>query len=154
MGQGGWPGVHAEPLMDERLFPVCTPATATKLTRAADLVKVPLLHDDDPQTQWVRWLEEAGLEITPSTSRTFSRGARFASSSLLMRAAAAGQGVALARERLAESWLAGGKLVRPFPQTVALGQAYWLVTRSGIEPRRPLRIFATWLKRQTQLHAR
>jgi DNA-binding transcriptional LysR family regulator len=151
MGQGGWPGVHAELLMDDRLFPVCTPAIAEKLKHADDLVNVPLLHDDDPQTQWIRWLKEAGIEVTAARSSYFSRGARFASSSLLLRATAAGQGVAVARDRLAEAWLDSGKLVRPFRETVELGPAYWLVTRPDIEPRRPLRSFAAWLKRQTRV---
>jgi DNA-binding transcriptional LysR family regulator len=58
MGQGGWSGVHAEPLMDDRLFPVCTPAIAEKLKHADDLVKVPLLHDDD----YAKQLAHASLQ--------------------------------------------------------------------------------------------
>lgn len=154
MGRGDWSGVHAEPLMDDRLFPVCTPEIAEKLKHTGDLAKVRLLHDDDPQAQWSRWLENAGTGVAPAKARHFSRGARFASSSLLLRATAAGQGVALARERLAETWLESGKLVRPFFETVELGPAYWLVTRPNIEPRRPLRTFLAWLKQQALPHVR
>jgi len=148
MGAGNWPGVQAELLMGDSLFPVCTPDMAGKLHHHEDLRKLPLLHDDDPHAQWSRWLSQAGIEVDPTMAKRFDRGPRFASSSLLLRAAAAGQGVALARERLAETWLESGKLNRPFPDSVELKAAYWLVTRQGAEPRRPLRIFIAWLKQQ------
>lgn len=151
MGLGEWPGVHVELLMGDRLFPVCSPEIAGKLAHPRNLSKFPLLHDDDPHAQWSRWLSQAGIEMTPTLAKKFARGSRFASSSLLLRAASAEQGVALARERLAESWLDSGKLVRPFPMSVELDNAYWLVTRHGIEPRRPLRVFIAWLRLQTGL---
>ncbi|WP_190305749.1 LysR substrate-binding domain-containing protein [Roseicitreum antarcticum] len=151
MGLGEWPGVNVEAFMSDRLFPVCTPDIAARLTQPDSLDKLPLLHDDDPHAQWSQWLSQAGIAMTPAMAKRFDRGARFASSSLLLRAAAMGQGVALARERLAESWLESGNLVRPFPVSVELDHAYWLVTRHGIEPRRPLRIFIAWLKQQASL---
>ena len=150
MGFGEWSGVHVEPLMDDRLFPVCSPEIAVQLRYPRDLGKISLLHDDDPHAQWSRWLSQVGIEMTPANTKLFNRGARFASSSLLLRAASAGQGVALARERLAESWLESGKLVCPFPESVELANAYWLVTRHGIEPRRPLRVFMAWLRQQVR----
>lgn len=149
MGVGEWPGVHVAPLMDDRLFPVCSPEIAGQLAHPRDLHKFPLLHDDDPHAQWSRWLSQAGIEMTPAIGKHSGRGARFASSSLLLRAAAGGQGVALARERLAESWLESGKLVRLFPASVELDNAYWLITRHGIEARRPIRTFTAWLKQKT-----
>jgi LysR family glycine cleavage system transcriptional activator len=146
MGSGGWSGVEAEPLMDDRLVPVCAPQIAAQLERPRDLAKVRLLHDDDPQAQWTRWLEIAAGKTTPTMVQHLKKGARFASSSLLLKAATAGQGVALARERLADQALKTGALVQPFPETVELGTAYWLVTRAGIGPRRPIRLFSAWLK--------
>jgi LysR family glycine cleavage system transcriptional activator len=148
MGRGGWAGVRAEPLMDDSLFPVCTPEIGAKLTSIDALSKAKLLHDDDPQAQWGRWLAEAGVPSSSDMAGAFGRGPRFASSALLLKASAAGHGVALARERLAGAWLENGILVRPFSEAIALGPAYWLVTRHGVEPRRPLRIFVAWLKRQ------
>jgi len=146
MGSGGWSGVEAEPLMNDRLVPVCTPQIAAQLERPRDLVGVRLLHDDDPQAQWFRWLEIAAEKMIPTMVQHLRKGARFASSSLLLKAAIAGQGVALARERLADQALKTGALVQPFPEKVELGTAYWLVTRAGIEPRRPVRLFSAWLK--------
>lgn len=148
MGVGPWPGVNVAPFMSDRLVPVCTPGIAETLACPDDLGSVLLLHDGDVSAQWSRWLREAGVEVGPATARHFDKGPRFASSSLLLRAAAAGQGVALARERLAETWLARGQLVRPFAEAVDLGTAYWLVTRQTVEPRRPLRTFLAWLGEQ------
>jgi LysR family transcriptional regulator, glycine cleavage system transcriptional activator len=148
MGDGGWQGVQVEPLMSDRLFPVCTPEIARALGHPSDLGGVHLLHDDDPNAQWDTWLAHVGITMTQPMAQGVRRGSRYASSSLLLRAATAGQGVALARERLAESWLESKTLVRPFESAVELENAYWLVTRRDIECRRPLRIFIVWLKQQ------
>ena len=113
--------------MNDRLVPVCTPQIAAQLERPRDLVGVRLLHDDDPQAQWFRWLEIAAEKMIPTMVQHLRKGARFASSSLLLKAAIAGQGVALARERLADQALKTGALVQPFPEKVELGTAYWLV---------------------------
>ncbi|WP_168166088.1 LysR substrate-binding domain-containing protein [Bosea sp. PAMC 26642] len=148
MGAGPWPGVSAVPLMSDRLRPVCSPGLASALQCLGDLATVPLLHDGDPNAQWSRWLDEfapQGIGI--------AAGSRFASSALLLRAATDGQGVALARERLSEAWLASGRLVHPFSEAVELGLAYWLVLRQGAEARRPLRSFMAWIAAQPALPA-
>ncbi|WP_368737077.1 LysR substrate-binding domain-containing protein, partial [Klebsiella pneumoniae] len=55
-------------------------------------------------------------------------GPRFASSDMLLRAAQQGQGVALARHRLAGEDVAAGFLVRPFgDREVHIENAYWIV---------------------------
>jgi LysR family transcriptional regulator, glycine cleavage system transcriptional activator len=143
MGGGGWPDVRAEPLMDDCLFPVCTAAIAARLADPRDLGNEVLLHDEDPLAQWRSWFEH----VHPDGSG-WTNGPHFNSSSLLMKAAAAGQGVALARGQLVRSWLDAGSLVRPFAQSVRLPAAYWLITRSDADPRRPLRLFLAWLRQQ------
>lgn len=150
MGSGGWSGVEAEPLMDDRLVPLCTPAIAAMLKPPQEPGKVRLLHDDDPQAQWSRWLAIAGEEAVSALAMQINKGPRFASSSLLLKAASAGQGLALVRERLARSALLSGEFVQPFPEAVELGSAYWLVTRPGVESRRPVRIFQAWLQSQAR----
>jgi LysR family transcriptional regulator, glycine cleavage system transcriptional activator len=143
MGGGGWPDVRAEPLMDDCLFPVCTPALAAGMRDPRDLAGKVLLHDADPNSQWRSWFEH----VHPNGSG-WVPGPHFNSSSLLMKAAAAGQGVALARGRLVRSWLDAGSLVRPFAQSVRLPAAYWMITSNDVEPRRPLRQFLAWLRNE------
>jgi LysR family transcriptional regulator, glycine cleavage system transcriptional activator len=145
MGAGPWRGVDAEPLMDDELFPVCAPALARGLARPADLAKATLLHDDDPQAAWSHWLAAVGL-----AGRVYERGPRFASTALLLQAAVDGQGVALARARLAAPDLKAGHLVRPFAESVATGTAYWLITPRRGAPSRPARQFCAWLKQEAR----
>ena len=78
-------------------------------------------------------------------------GPRFASSDLLLCAAAQGLGVALARHRLAQEELASGALVRPFEtRAIELGAAYWIVRPRGGAPREAVRLLVAWLRREAE----
>ncbi|KTR07064.1 hypothetical protein NS365_05320 [Aureimonas ureilytica] len=147
MGSRPQPAGGAEALITDRLVPVCTPEMARQLVRPADLQDVPLLHDLDPAAQWSRWASLFCPTDGPPDDR-LGRGQRFASSSLLLQAAASGQGVALVHERLAERWIGDGRLVQPFSEAVDLGEAHWIVVRSTDTHRRPLRRFLIWLREE------
>lgn len=114
-GLGDWPHLHVEKLLDEWLVPVCSPALLQRfgaLTARNQLERVPLIQvSSEP---WSEWPEGA----TPD-SRV--KGSSMDDSASAIRAAAAGQGFALARWSLAADEVAGGHLV------VASG----LVTRSS-----------------------
>ena len=146
MGTGPWPDLHAEGLMDDALYPVMSPAAwqaAGSPNRPEQLADLRLLHDRDPQAGWERWRQMHG----PRTL-SLQRGARFTSSDLVLRAAVQGQGVALARDRLAADDLAAGVLLRPFGElAVPLGPSYWLVRPTG-EPRSSVRAVWAWLRWQ------
>jgi LysR family glycine cleavage system transcriptional activator len=126
MGNGSWPNVRCEPLMDDVLYPVMSPnfwKESGRPSRPQDLVKLRLLHDRDPSASWETWRRAHGPR-----SLDVRKGSRFASSDLVLRAAAQGQGVALARHRLAMDDVTSGMLLRPISSLhVALGPAYWLV---------------------------
>lgn len=147
MGQGRWPDVRSEPLMDETLFPVMSAALfedAGKPLRPEDLKSMRLLHDRDPNASWESWRAMHG----PADLDVLS-GPRFASTDLVLRAASQGQGVALARHRLAQDDLASGALVRPIGDAgVALGTAYWIVLPPHGQVRNATRTFIRWLKEQ------
>ena len=153
MGTGPWPGVHCEPLMDDTLFPVASPALWDASGHADDPASLPglrLLHDRDPAASWERWQREhgpAGLNL--------GNGPRLASSDLVLRAAELGQGVALARGRLAADALASGALMRPFGgREVRLPAAYWIVCPEGNEgamQRQAVRTVVGWLKDQAAI---
>ena len=148
-GKGPWPGLLAEELMDERLYPVMSPDLWRQSGRPADprqLRGLRLLHDRDPNTSWQLWRQKYG-----PAALDVRRGPRFASSDLLLRAAVQGLGVALARERLAHEELASGALLRPFgARAVDLGAAYWIVRPHGGAPREALRMLTAWLRQQTR----
>lgn len=126
MGQGPWPHLACRPLMDDALYPVMSPEYWEKHgrpSRPGQLQDLRLLHDRDPQAGWSLWRKQFG-----PASLNLQAGPRLASSDLLLRAAAQGQGVALARHRLAADAIAAGELVRPLGDLeVRVADAYWLV---------------------------
>jgi LysR family transcriptional regulator, glycine cleavage system transcriptional activator len=146
MGAGRWPGVRAEPLMNDELVPVGAPSVVAQLRDPADLAQAVLLHDEDPAAAWWRWTEAAGLG-RPAWA---SRGPRLAAAFLLLQAAAAGEGMALVPARLAARFLADGRVKAPFALRVNLGTLYWLVMPSRGTPSPALRAFTTWLRAEAR----
>jgi LysR family transcriptional regulator, glycine cleavage system transcriptional activator len=93
-GAGTWPRLHTQKLLDEWLVPVCTPALLQRhghIAEARDLKRYKLLHS--PYEPWTAWLLEGGSddEVWPSS------GPAFDDAIAIVRAAVAGQGLALAR---------------------------------------------------------
>ncbi len=147
MGRGPWPDVQCEPLMDEILYPVMSPAlfeASGRPTQPTDLFRTRLIHDRDPHASWEAWRQLHG-----PVTLDVSAGPRFSSSDLVLRAAVQGQGVALARHRLAFDDIASGALVRPIKDAVvALGAAYWIVLPLHRNVRSGTSTVITWLKEQ------
>ena len=121
-GGGTWVGLEAEMLAGETIFPVCAPAYRTRLSieTPADLDRCRLLRH--AWQQWETWLDEAGvaLEAPPS-------GPLFEDSDLLLKAAEAGEGVALARRLLVGTDLEAGRLVRLFEVEAVDAYSYYFV---------------------------
>ena len=122
-GRGNYLGLRTDRLMREEFFPVCSPRLLegpAPLRDPADLTHHTLLHDD-MTVDWRTWLLAAGVEGVDA-----ERGITVTDSSMLLRAAIAGQGVALARSVLAADEIASGRLVRPFDVDVPAEYAYYL----------------------------
>lgn len=147
-GGGQWPGMTAEKLMDEVIFPVCSPALRERLDlRApADLTRHTLIHDQsvDPGvgfTTWEMWLQSAGV-----AEADVQRGLRINNSAAVLQAAAEGQGIALARSILARDDIAAGRLVRLFADIdVRSALAYYVVYRSDRALLPKAEAFRRWL---------
>ncbi|MFO1067603.1 MAG: LysR substrate-binding domain-containing protein [Geminicoccaceae bacterium] len=137
-GDGRWPGLDARPLADEAYAPVCTPPLAARLQRPADLAGEVLLHDR-ARDRWTRWLAEGGLPTEPA-----AQGPVLHEANLVIDAALAGDGVALARTSLAAADLIAGRLVAPFPRLLAGPSGYWVLTRPGPR-RREVAVLRDWL---------
>ena len=45
VGMGPYPNVIAEKLLNQRVFPVCSPALAASIQEPADIGKLPTIHD-------------------------------------------------------------------------------------------------------------
>ncbi len=131
-------------LMDDHLFPVASPMYLGRVNRD-DVLSWSLLHDRDPHTSWKRWKVEHGPE-----ELDVSKGARFTSSDLVLRAAEQGLGVALARGHLAEDALQTGALVRLCGDNqVFLEDAYWIIMNKTVPHRWCVHKFVKWLAEVT-----
>ncbi len=141
-GLGQWPGLIAEKLMPEKIFPVCAPELLQKndgLVKPQDLRGHTLIHDDMPE-DWNMWLKAAGVaDIDPT------RGPGYSHSNLVMQAAINGEGVALGRDLLVADALLAGVLVKPFDLALTASYSYY-VTRTMLGAERPkVRLFYEWL---------
>lgn len=146
-GMGTWPGLAAEKLMDEEVYPVCSPQLQARIGRApADLRRHMLIHDLSMDGRegfptWEAWLHKAGVDGNDA-----ARGLKINNSAAVLQAAIEGQGVALARSVMARDDLAARRLVRLFPEVVFVSAlAYYVVYRSKCSSLPRLRAFRDWL---------
>lgn len=140
-GPGHWPGLAALHLMDDTLFPVASPAEAARLADAspAVLARQPLVADLGRQG-WPDWFRAAGVPGARLDVRF-----TFSDSTDAHGAAAAGLGVALAREKIVRPWLADGRLARlPGPAMPARWR-YHVVHPAHRRPRPAAQAFIDWL---------
>lgn len=148
-GQGVWQGLVAERLLDEEIFPVCSPAHAKQRRcpkKPADLAGAALIHDLSMEGHtgfptWNTWLAHAGV-----SAKMASRGLRINNSAAVLQAAMEGQGIALARSVMAREDLASGRLVRLFPKIRLVSpMAYYVVYRPECAGLPGLAAFRDWL---------
>ncbi|MEQ8319768.1 MAG: transcriptional regulator GcvA [Rhodospirillales bacterium] len=146
-GRGNWPGLIAEELLREDIFPVCSPELirrAPGLNKPADLRHFPLIHDDMTE-DWNMWLNAAGLrDIDPT------RGTGYTHSNLVIQAAINGEGVALGRGLLVADPIEAGKLVAPFDLALSAEYRYYVASTDANYDRPKVRVFREWLMREAR----
>jgi len=149
VGGGRWPGVDAELLIEQTVFPVCAPSLAEKLKEPKDILKLPAIIDGPSMFSWDIWLKEAGLSGNgPDAGPNATMATRhvFNDASLCLDATMAGQGVMLAWHTLATYALEQGRLVEPFSIRARTGNGHYLVTRAGMRLPAKVKAFRDWLK--------
>jgi LysR family transcriptional regulator, glycine cleavage system transcriptional activator len=145
-GRGQWPGLRADWLMADELFPVCSPALLTgdkPLRSPQDLAHHTLLHssggyDDD----WRLWLTAAGLPANISKQPGLSFDLIF----MTVQAAIDGIGVAMGRTSYVEADIAKGRLVVPFNITLPADAGFYLVSPEAKADTPKLSAFRQWLE--------
>ena len=153
-GAGQYPDLEIEHLMAEKIVPVCSPALITgahPLKEPADLIHHTLLHDssadNDPNCPtWPMWLKAAGV-----CHKEGERGLKFNQSSLVIEAAVAGKGVALAKAALALADLEAARLVIPFDLTTPTDFAYYIVHPPSKSSSPAVNAFKHWLTEEASL---
>jgi LysR family glycine cleavage system transcriptional activator len=128
-----YPSRKVEYLMDEQIFPVCSPALLANagLSREAALAELPLIHDDKASDQF-------------PPMRDVGSGLRFNQSSLAIDAAIKGHGILLGRDRLIAAALADRRLTLISDRAYPVPCRYYTVRQRCAESR-PVRTFLEWL---------
>jgi LysR family glycine cleavage system transcriptional activator len=139
-----WPGVEAEKLLDEWLVLVCTPALLRKLGRVddrEDLDRYPLLHSESEP--WSLWRARGARETLEPTNAPAA--ARFDDSSVIVRSAARGHGLALTRWSLVAEEVAEGTLAVACSEPLLLPKAYWFVYPRRVRSLAGVVSFKEWI---------
>ena len=135
----------AEKFGEEETFPVCAPGLRRHVEEHGGLAGLALLHYSDIPSgwDWPSWplfLERTGLDAS-GAGRDIHLGR-----GLIMDAARAGQGLALANTTLAHDDLAAGHLVRPVTASMAVEGGYWLLTPLARAAVPEVSAFCDWLR--------
>ena len=142
-GLGNYPGLKVDLLMEDTVFPVCSPKLLDgrpPLRQPEDLRHHRLLHDDigiGEMPNWRSWLTAAGV--------TGARGPRYSHSSLVLQDAIDGQGVALGRSSLVSLDLEACRLVQPFGPVLRSNFACYVVSPVATAERPKIKAFRDWL---------
>ncbi|MCA1441591.1 LysR family transcriptional regulator [Ensifer sp. IC4062] len=145
VGSGNWPGVHAELLLEQEVFPVCSPSMAAGLRTPADILKLPAVIDGHSMFTWETWFKEAGLSGCEMTVRhTFNEA------SLVLDAAIAGQGVMLAWQTLAGFAVTEGSLVAPFGIRAKTGFGHYFVRSPSRRESKAALAFKRWVRDEVE----
>jgi LysR family transcriptional regulator, glycine cleavage system transcriptional activator len=153
-GTGHYAGLAVELLLQNEVFPACSPRLLEAghppppLRTPADLLQHALIHDQavdrDPLAPtWAMWLKAAGVGGAPATP-----GLTFSVGSMALDAAIAGHGIVLAYSTIAAGDLAAGRLVRLFSLALPDPFAYYIVTPPGALERPKVRAFRDWLREE------
>jgi len=152
-GLGNFPGLAAERLFHDEIFPVYSPQLLkgrAALKKPADLRGQALIHTDWRHEKgywpgWSDWFRAAGVSGVDIT-----KGLRFSDGALVIQAAVSGQGVALATKALALEHLATGRLIRPFKLSLVTEFAYYVVCSKARAEEPDLVAFRRWLIAEAQ----
>ncbi len=146
-GLGDYPGLEVIPLMAPVLTPVASPgflkAHGAVIHEAGDCLSYPLLHDGD-RADWPLWLKAHGV----ADDLRAERGSAFDDDFLLIRAAEAGQGLALVPQAYAQEEIAAGRLIQVLDKPWPARFAYYAVTRPGAADRTEVRAFLEWIREE------
>ncbi|MDD1533325.1 MULTISPECIES: transcriptional regulator GcvA [unclassified Bradyrhizobium] len=149
-GRGQWPGLRADWLMADELFPVCSPSLLhgdKPLRRPEDLRNHALLHTSSTNSDdWRLWLTAAGLPADIARHP----GITFDMIFMTIQAAIDGIGVAMGRTSYVQDDIAKGRLVVPFKIALPADAGFYLVAPEGRREAPKLTAFRQWLIAATQ----
>ncbi|WP_027250843.1 LysR substrate-binding domain-containing protein [Photobacterium halotolerans] len=142
-GEGRYPNLTSQWLMDDLLYPVCHPIYQKEhqIFAVEDLQGAHLIGDLLPDMDWERWMSIVG--VTGGSTSLVYDGASY-----VLEGALSVQGVALARHSLAHRFVEDGTLVRIGNIAVRPNYSYFLCAPEGYFKREKVRLFSDWIRRQ------
>lgn len=146
-GSGQWTGFESRLLFSEDVFPVCAPHYLQSLfaEQNIDALDHALLLDLEYESwdwmNWTIWLTEMGLASTHA-NRTLTSN----SYPVVIDAARAGLGVALAWRHFHDDDLASGTLIAPLAHHVSTQNGYYLVWPYKSSANRQIDLICDWLQ--------
>lgn len=152
-GLGVWPGLTAIKLMDEEIYPVCSPSFLKRhgsFANPSTLAGHTLIHDLSMQNHaefptWRRWFDAAGIPDMET-----ERGLQINNSAAVLQAAIDGQGIALGRSVMMREDLTAGRLVKLFDTISSPSKlAYYIVYRPECAELPRVTTFCDWLLSET-----
>ena len=145
-GDGKFPGVAAEKVMDLAAVPVGAPALVKRLRlrTPADLARAPQVRVSPFGASWTEWAEGAGFD-PEAFERKGQKSIQLDGMGQALRAAAHGLGIALGFEPLVDSEIASGALVKLGPAVPTRGQI-WFVCRPQDRGLPAIRALRRWMQ--------
>ena len=149
LGYGNWGNLYEELLLQEYVFPVCSPHFLEEYgmpQKPEDLLNLPLLRRNavDILQRWRDWFKDADVLV-----RKMPKGTQFPQTSLAIQAAIDDQGVALARSAHVLDDVKAGRLVRLFPEIKSKSNvAYFFICIPGRENEPQIAAFRNWIKQE------
>ena len=139
-GNGDWPGLQAELLLETAMVVVAAPALIEGVD-TSDPVNLSVLPwlEEVGTTESTRWLDARGVGRAMRGSLTQVPG------NLLLDGARDGQGVAVTVRHFVEADIQSNRLCVLHEDATA-GVGYHLVTRPGVQ-RPPLKAFVSWIRK-------
>ncbi len=140
-GQTDWPDTESTFLMREETVPVCAPRLLEErsLSRAQDLLSMPLLHLATRPRAWQEWFKAGGLQAP------VAGGMMFEEISTIAQATVAGLGISLLPRFLLESELESGDLAIVLDRPLKSTFGYYLVTPADKVDYAPVVAFREWM---------
>ncbi|RZF24147.1 LysR family transcriptional regulator [Paraburkholderia sp. UYCP14C] len=147
-GLGDYPQHAVTKLWTPAMVPVCSPGllgSGPAVLEPVDCLQYPLLQDAD-RADWALWLRAQGIE-----NASARRGSSFCDDALLIKAAVAGQGIALVSDVHASAEIANGRLVRLLRTPWPTNFAYYLVTNEDRSEEWKIAAFRKWMLEQVAM---
>ena len=145
-GVPNWPNLVVEPLFEERIVPLASPAYIQdhRLKRPEHLLGVKLIQSNVSVVQWSDWFAAFTDKRAPDRFPV-----RFDRAQMSLDAATQGLGVALESTTIAARHIAEKKLKPIFGLDKAIKiKAHFLVYPARIAKRPPVEAFLSWLHRE------